>query len=1572
MARRRINTRFLGVLISVMVVLAIGAVMARKFLHKENPQPYIAAGDAAMKAEDWNSATADFGKAASLLPKDPRLLWEYGHALAQTAPDDPDVMRKAVGAWRGAVEIDPNFKEAWLDLLRLYDSQLTHMEAAQGERNREQLAGLYSDERDTVAQLIRVDPKNPYVVSLLPSLNVRMWLMDVPIPLTADEQAMPYDKRPTDEQKVNTAVVQLLQNLHDDPTNVPAGVWIAEARIHQAQIALAKDRNADVGQLFAQAAGVYDEAIKSHPANLTQLYIAQTEVMSLLLRADPRPDFHKTYTDRFRQTLDQAQAAVDPAKNLQEYEGVKMRWARVLSLTDPAGAEKVYRDILSHSPDEIPPKTELARMLDRDSARRQDALEVLNKVPQLPPADVSAARRSMMMLQIADSQLVRAEILINQFVGASDPVLRSKLNAQIQTVLDQLGAQYADSWMYLKLKGKFQLAQGPSGYRDAIQTLQNADEQMNRQTSAKDTELLMLEADAYQHGDQSSKAISVLEQAMHDQNVANTPIAHLTLATLYLNEQSPERAKPHLEWLAVRFPNDPDVIKLQIRGLDSVTDHDAVIALYDKLPETSKALIQDKAVVAHRIGNDADALRLLQGLHTTDLSDVSVAYSLGVLQLQMGKKDDATKTLQESLKAKPNDTMLVLLQQAINGDSKEALSKSAEFRIREGFTDPYTREMRLADLAVANGNHDDEMSHLKAALAVRANDGPAMDRLFRRYLSAGQYDLATPFLEPLAKLDYDSAHGLLYKFRFALTKGDSTTALAVGQQLVTDFPEFSESWESMGDALQAAGQYDDASSKYLQALDRQATNVQALRGLIACSYQLNKLDDAKRYIEDARQKYPNDPAYRDMEVQHELRYGDPETVLPSLLDAVKQHPDDPRNYQLAATSLLRAAQVKSNKGDPDTAKAHISQARDVLQQAVGRWPDEMAFTSALCEACVDAGDVAAAEAAVKALADRPKWKDQPSPSVLLAQVYIQSGKTALAEAPLRDALSKAKNSPDLQLRLAGVLVTQRKYDQALAVLQDNKALPAIIKARAEVLLDLNRGADAEAEVAPAEKAAPNDAALADLLTFIYYREGKLNLAHTCAEQSISAFPDDLRAHYLRAIVSMHDANADPDAAIADLKFVLDHDANDVEARVALADTYVLKHDPEEGISNLETALAAAPLNKVVRLKLVDMYNLTTPPRYGDAVQVLNDGLALPQFKNDVDFLRDSAIIYSRAGDSDKAIASMRTAMSLVKDKSLLIHDYLIILLASHNDSLLLSESDSLLSDPKVPWWIYDLRGQAKADAKDPSADKEFDMALTQALAQDGRVAAAGVAGDIQRALGSDEAIALVGPKAQNSASWKLILIPLYEGKQDHADSIATAESAMKDISTLSPAEQDQLLAYTASLYVTATPPMTDKAMGIFQEILKRRPNDFMSMNNIACMYADNAVPPQPEKALEYSQRAFDLVQKTGRVEPMIYDTQGWALILNDRVDDGIDILQKVAEGADFPDVHYHLAEGYLKKGLPDGALRELKAASTIMDKAVAAKRDIDVVLRNKIDLATKEANLKLSAKSEVPTGELAR
>jgi hypothetical protein len=107
--------------------------------------------------------------------------------------------------------------------------------------------------------------------------------------------------------------------------------------------------------------------------------------------------------------------------------------------------------------------------------------------------------------------------------------------------------------------------------------------------------------------------------------------------------------------------------------------------------------------------------------------------------------------------------------------------------------------------------------------------------------------------------------------------------------------------------------------------------------------------------------------------------------------------------------------------------------------------------------------------------------------------------------------------------------------------------------------------------------------------------------------------------------------------------------------------------------------------------------------------------------------------------------------------------------------------------------------------------------------------------------------------------------------------------------------------------------------------------------------------------LAYAQRAVDGLKRTGQVNPLVTDTDGWVLILNGKLDEGIDVLHQVVGTADFPDVHYHLAEGYLKKGSLDDARRELALADQMYQSADANHRPVDTALLGKIEAAQKQA-----------------
>ncbi len=415
MARRRINTRFLSVVLTVLAALVAAAVLARKLLLKENPQQYITAGDAFIKDQQWDKAAANLGKAVSLLPKDPHLLVEYGDVLIRMAPEDSDYARQAVGVWRRAVDTDPTFTAAWQRMLEVYLRDLAQLEASPpSPANREFLLNVFGAVRETSEQIHTLVPGDPQIAWILPSLTIRTWLMGIPIPQQPEEATLPLDKRLSDDQKVDAAVVELTQVLHDHPEDVQAGYWVAQAKIRQGQTASSNDQSSngpspDAEARFSEAAGIFDDTIKSRPKNLVEVYMMQAQILRQLVRVEQDSDKQKVYAARYRDALNAAQGMVDP-KNLPVYTEVKTQWA---SATDPVTAEAVLRDVMAKNPAEIQPKLALAQLLDKSAARRADALSVLDQVPDAPPAGLSMARHAEMEGQLDDVKLLRATFSAN-------------------------------------------------------------------------------------------------------------------------------------------------------------------------------------------------------------------------------------------------------------------------------------------------------------------------------------------------------------------------------------------------------------------------------------------------------------------------------------------------------------------------------------------------------------------------------------------------------------------------------------------------------------------------------------------------------------------------------------------------------------------------------------------------------------------------------------------------------------------------------------------------------------------------------------------------------------------------------------------------------------------------------------------------------------------------------------------------------------------------------------------------------------------------------------------------------
>ena len=94
-----------------------------------------------------------------MLPKDAPLMVELGNAEMHLTSTDSDAPMRAVADWRQAVQVDPDNKDAWKNLLSVYLEYLTHIEnQPKNDRNRPDLIKDFDMVRETSTQVSRLYP----------------------------------------------------------------------------------------------------------------------------------------------------------------------------------------------------------------------------------------------------------------------------------------------------------------------------------------------------------------------------------------------------------------------------------------------------------------------------------------------------------------------------------------------------------------------------------------------------------------------------------------------------------------------------------------------------------------------------------------------------------------------------------------------------------------------------------------------------------------------------------------------------------------------------------------------------------------------------------------------------------------------------------------------------------------------------------------------------------------------------------------------------------------------------------------------------------------------------------------------------------------------------------------------------------------------------------------------------------------------------------------------------------------------------------------------------------------------
>lgn len=1522
---QRVNKRFLIILTIVLtgiVAAFAGVVLVSYYMLHHKPQDFAGAGDAAAQGGNWELAAGNYGRAISLGRADPDLYIRNGVALEHCVGANPDSLKQAENSYQNALVVDPSNISAARHLLEM------HIQLAEVAPS----AAAFGKLRDSAQKVVQLDSSDQRAAAY----------QHVGTILLSERASGPSARSLTDDFDALAKIVRR------DPSDSNLAYYYARGKLRLATLAL-KDQNPDAAAHFAQDVGAFFDEVLATKGDDAALNWRASTSYALLPRFDPAgaaADDAKAGA-----ALARAKALARPSdpRFADIQVAVAMAAASHQKLDD---AETILRDLYTAMPKSPVAQLQLSGFLGRFRGKRTEAIAVLS-TPITGSGEVGAvALRTRGQEQERIYQLSRLQLEL--YTATTDQAAKQKLLAQIdsnyKSLADLIGQR--DSHALLHLKAEIQQVKGDlvgavATYHQALTVMEHAD--------APDIELMyhagLLDAREGQSGEAEKLFLRVI-----DIDPGFTP-PQVALADQYLRENNPEKAQPYIDSAEKVDPGSALIAQLRIRQLVQQRQPEAARAMYAKLPEADVAQQVQKAKVALLVGDAADAKRLLEPIHKQSPADTGIVALLVQAYVASDQRDQAKAMIDEGLAQNPKDVWLLILRQQLNAPADARLDVLDPQLLAA--TDDFTRALIGYETELKHQKYDAAAAHLAEADRIKPDNPRVHVMYFELDLARRRFDLAEQEVTRLSAMQADGADGMLYRIRLALAKGDYAGAVQTARDLTTRRPQFAESYSMLGAALLAAGQPDKAVLEFNNALDRQHDNVGALQGLIDAYLQLHQTDRAAQAILTAQQFYPQSGFFRERAIDYDLRYSDhPEEGVAErkrLLDAA---PDDPAAHAALAQAALRVAN-RLQTSNPAVARQNLDLASLTLNNAAARWPRNIVIVGLLAQLRQYRGDAAAAEKLLLDLASVPEMASAPEPSLLLAEFYRTAGKADAQIKALNDAFEKSGHSVDVELALGAALAQTGQYDQALSLLRDQNGTDTrVVLQRLHTLSAAGRTDDAVRDISAALQSSPRSVELLDLLATTYIAAGRISDARQVAKDAIAANPLDNDALYHQALIESQLIDGDLELAMRDASQLKAQNPASAKAYGMLADIYYRRRQTDDALRTLEDGLKADPQDQGLRLRLLNAYSASTPPAWSDFDRVVHEAENDTQLRTSTDWLVKDAYGLAARKQFDAAVQKIDAAIAAAPDRQELISDKLSILMTAENYPAVIQTADALEARGVKPWWVYMARGAARSKSDKSAGIIDLDAALAAApdFASSARVVRM-----IASSAGVDEALRRAKSRPDDP-NWRLMAADLDAQKGDFADAITQA-APLRTNTVISQAPRLHALSLLAESYRIMHQPRN--ARDVYLEAVAIAPNDPELLNNVANVVADDLHDPQ--QALTYSQRAYDVSRQSGVYLLSISDTHGWVLTLcgGAKAASGLDILQKlVQDHQDFTYARYHLGEAYLRSSMPLDAVKQLEIAQGQLQQAEEQHAQVNAELKSAIAESLTKARQVIDGKAD--------
>jgi putative PEP-CTERM system TPR-repeat lipoprotein len=746
------------------------------------------------------------------------------------------------------------------------------------------------------------------------------------------------------------------------------------------------------------------------------------------------------------------------------------------------------------------------------------------------------------------------------------------------------------------------------------------------------------------------------------------------------------------------------------------------------------------------------------------------------------------------------------------------------------------------------------------------------------------------------------ADALIELARLALGEGKPDESIRLLDSALASGPNNVDAWLLKGDIAQFRGDQAGRLAANQKVLEVDAKNEWARLNIALIHIANKNFNDARKLVNEVRSLAPGNVMAGYVLALLEHRAGNHKAANEAIQPVVKAAP----NY---LPNIVLAGAIATELGSYEQAQAHLASALD-------RAPSNLYVRKLMVAALARSGQI---QRALEIL--QPGLNQAPDDATLLSlsgELQLQKGEFGKAAEFFDKA---AKHDPKNALARSKAGISRMQAGDTARAFADLESAVALDSANYQsdivlVVAHLRQGNFDQAlkAMASLEKKQPSNPQTFNLKAAIFLGKKDISNARKNLERALELQPAFFAATTTLAQLDIQEKN--PKGARARIESLLNSDKSNVQALLTLAELApALGASPKEQIDWLERARAANPRLAQPAIMLASLHLKMGDPK--KALEVAERAQSSSPENPQLLELLGSAQM--NAGQKDQALASYRKLVNLQpKSPAAIFALANAQFRAGDNASAEASLKQALVLKP-------DFAEALLALVPIHLAAKRYPEALSVALRFQKQLPKAptgyAIEGDVLMSEKKFPQAAKAYEKALGVGRDSTLLIKLH-GAHTFAGNSQTGDARLAQWLKESP--EDELI----RLYVAGEALKRanyKEAISHYEWVQKRRPDNVVVLNNLAWTYSQVKDP----RALETAERAYTLAPENHSVG----DTLGSLLIEAGDARRGIDVLEKAAKTAPkVAEIHYHLAQGWIKLSDKTKARAALEHALSIDDK----------------------------------------